>query len=311
MKAIRIDSGKPEYVDTLLPSGDGVLVRVLSSSICGSDLHLIEAGWAEGRVLGHEFAGETEDGTAVAVEPIYGCGDCGFCHDGRHSHCVGGAAIVGVSEDGGMAEYVRVPKGLVLPLPSGLDVANASLVEPLAVAVHGLRRARLQANDRVLIIGAGPIGLMAAAVLQARGVAVDLIARHAHQQRAAELLGASPDTGDGYDLVVDAVGSSESLADAVQRIKPLGRIAMLGSFWQPVQLGMGFCGKEIEIIAATTYQRCVSDCWEFREAAEMLAEHPHIADALVTHRYPLEAATEAFAAARDRKSGAIKVLFEP
>ena len=73
MKAIRISAGKPELIDTAKPAGSDVLVRVASSSICGSDLHLINLGWAEGTIMGHEFAGYTPDGTAVAVEPVVGC----------------------------------------------------------------------------------------------------------------------------------------------------------------------------------------------------------------------------------------------
>jgi threonine dehydrogenase-like Zn-dependent dehydrogenase len=78
MKAIRISAGKPELIDTAKPAGNDVLVRVASSSICGSDLHLINLGWVEGRIMGHEFAGYAPDGKAVAVEPVVGCNHCDY-----------------------------------------------------------------------------------------------------------------------------------------------------------------------------------------------------------------------------------------
>jgi threonine dehydrogenase-like Zn-dependent dehydrogenase len=305
MKAIRVTGGRPELVETDLPK-QGVRVRIAASSICGSDLHLMREGWVEGQILGHEFAGTTDDGSAVAVIPSLGCGRCQWCLEGYHSHCDDGIAIIGVSGDGGMAEYVRVPDYTLFPLPSGIPLANASLLEPLAVAAHGLSRARASQGDRVLVIGAGPIGLAAAAVLRGREMAFDVSARHPHQAQAAERLGGGTAPSGSYDLVVDAVGSSDSLAAAVGQCRPFGRIAMLGSFWQPARLDMSFCTREVELISATAYHRA-----DFEEAGALLAGEPTIADSLITHRFPLEAAAEAFDTASDRAAGAIKVVFEP
>lgn len=308
--AVRIENSAPVYTNIDLSDRQGVRIDVVSASICGSDLHMTSAGWAEGRVLGHEFAGRTADGRAVAIEPLDACGHCRYCEDGQRSHCENGADIVGVSLDGGMARYAIVPESTLVPLPSGLDISIASLVEPLAVALHGLNRARWSIDDKVLIVGAGPIGLMCAAAIAARGGQCAITARHDHQRIAAEKLRASSDVADGYDLVFDAVGTTDSLAQAVQFARPQARIGMLGSFWSPVQVDFGFCGKEIELIAATMYQRCAAGDWEFREAVEHLAKWPAIADALITHRFPLEAAPEAFAVANDRAAGAIKVVFD-
>ena len=309
MKAIRISAGKPELIDTAKPKGNDVLVRVASSSICGSDLHLINLGWAEGSIMGHEFAGYTPDGTAVAVEPVVGCHHCDYCDEGRYPLCLHGATYLGIDHPGGMAEYVAVPEHLVYALPSGLDISSACLVEPLAVAVHGLNQARVTPSDRVLILGAGAIGLATAAVLQARGMTFDIKARHQAQQAAARALGGNTDTVDGYDVVIDAVGNSSSVAEAIAHVKPRGRIGMVGSFWQPVEVDISFCAKEIEMISAAGY-KCVSPGRTFEEAAKLLHANPHIADTLISHRFPLDGAVDAFNTAADRASGAIKVCFD-
>lgn len=309
MKAIQISNKSPQLVDLPEPSGDGVKIKVNSASICGSDLHLMSRGWAENRVLGHEFAGTTPDGTAVAVEPIISCGICPACEDGYRSHCSDNPNIIGVGLDGGMAEYVIAPAESLVVLPSGLDICHASMIEPLAVALHGLNRAKIQTQNKTLVIGAGAIGLMTAAALNARGISFDLSARHAHQQNAASQLGAGDTISDAYDIVFDAVGNSDSLAQAARLAKPMCKIVMLGSFWAPVALGMEFTMKELEIVAAMTYQ-CKHAEREFVEAGNILAKNSGIAKTLISHRFPLDGAAEGFATATDRSAGAIKVVFD-
>ena len=309
MKAIRIVDGKPTLVDVPKPAGDGVLVRIVSSSICGSDLHMLDAGFLGEYTVGHEFAGIAADGTAVAVEPTIGCGSCPACGEGYNGHCERGFHLMGVMSDGGMAEYVSAPAANLVALPTGLDVRIASLVEPLAVAVHGLDRARVREGERVLVLGGGPIGLAAVAALAGRGLPCDIAARYDHQRESAASLGAGLEPGEGYDVVVDAVGSESSLKEAVRRLRPRGRIGLLGSFWEPTALDALFCLREIELIPSNTYT-CKSPHRNFEEAGHMLDDNPAIAAALVTHRFPLDAVDEAFAAARDRSGGAIKVVFD-
>ncbi len=309
MKAVRVIDGAPQFVEETEPTTAGVRIRIASSSICGSDLHLIANGWVEGRILGHEFSGTTDDGQLVTVQPNLGCGNCSHCREGYTSHCDAGTSYLGIVQDGGMAEYVRVPKSSLFVLPSGLELANACLVEPLAVSAHGLNRARVTEKDRVLIVGAGPIGLAAAAILAGRGMNFDITARYEHQKAAAEKLGGGTDPTDGYDVVVDAVGNTASIAEAIARCRPMGRVAFVGSLWESATLDISFCAQEIELIAATTY-RVGHPQGEFHEAGKVLSEKPHIADALISHRFPLDGATEAFATAGDRASGAIKVVFD-
>jgi len=309
MKAVRVENGRPTLSEVDSPKGDGVVVDVVSSSICGSDLHLMEAGAVEGRIIGHEFAGTTPDGTAVAIEPTIGCGACHYCVDGERRDCETGRLFMGVTVDGGMAEQVIVDPVMLVPLPAGLDVGVAALVEPLAVAAHMVRRLDIEQRERVAIIGAGPIGLATAAVLRDRGVQPVLFARHDHQKAAGEALGAVIGGDDGFDIVIDAVGTTASIAEGVERSKPRGRIGLLGYLWEPASIDVGLCSKQVSIVPAAGYSGVAPDR-DFDHAARVLAASADVAEVLVTHRFPLDGVAEGFAAAADRSAGAIKVLFE-
>ena len=309
MKAVRVENGQPTVVEVDAPKGEGLLIDIVSASICGSDFHLMKMGAVEGFIIGHEFAGTTPDGTAVAIEPTVGCGACHYCIEGEHRECEGRTSFLGIRADGGMAEQVMVSPMMLIALPSGLDVGIAALVEPLAVGAHVLRRVGLEEGERVAVVGGGPIGLATTAMLRDRGIEPVLFARHDHQKAAGEALGARLVGEDGFDVVIDAVGTTASIAEAVQRIKPRGRIGLVGSLWEPASLSKALCSKEVSIIAAAGYAGVTPDR-DFDQAARVLAERPDIADVLVTHRFPLDGAVEAFATAEDRASGSIKVLFE-
>jgi 2-desacetyl-2-hydroxyethyl bacteriochlorophyllide A dehydrogenase len=292
------------------PAGDGVVVKVASAGICGSDLHLL--AFPLTTTLGHEFAGWLPDGTPVAVEPIAPCGHCPMCLDGDYQRCAGGmATMIGVGRDGGMAESCLVPASAIVRLAAGVEPRDACVVEPLAVAVHAIRRGRITAADRVAVIGGGTIGLCAVAAARACGAHVDLVARHYHQRAAGERLGAGTAASDGYDVVIDAAGTTEAFDQCVSMVRARGRIVMVGTYWGGLQVpGVFVCLKEIDIIPSSAYGRS-GPARDIDIAATLLAATPEIATTLITHRLPLDAAIEAFALAQDRSSGAIKVVLEP
>ncbi|MEQ8719360.1 MAG: alcohol dehydrogenase catalytic domain-containing protein [Acidimicrobiales bacterium] len=311
MKAVRSREGEIVTVETDRPHGDGVRVRMASAGVCGSDLHMHDLGLLPPDVtIGHEVAGFLADGRAVAVEPITGCGVCPQCLEGRHNICKSaGAGVLGFGRNGGMAEEVLVDASQIVPLASGLDVTTASLVEPLGVAVHALRMVDARPPQRILVIGAGPIGLCALAVARHVGLECAIVTRHDAQQRAAEMLGASPATDEPYDLVIEAAGSKSALADAVARCRRGGTVVLLGMYWGTIEApGIAVCLREISIVPAAMYGVGPTGR-DIDAAAAVLATHPVIADALITHRFPLDASAEAFAAAADRVGGAIKVVF--
>jgi threonine dehydrogenase-like Zn-dependent dehydrogenase len=286
---------------------------VRSAGICGSDLHLIEAGVVEAAqvTLGHEVAGVTDDGTPVAIEPLAPCGTCGPCLDGDYNLCrAGGAMLFGIGRDGGMADEMWVPSRALVPLPVGVDVRDASLVEPLAVVVHSFRRGAVRPDHRVAVIGGGAIGLCAVAVGRALGCEVGLAARHDHQREAGERLGASEVAGE-YDVIIEAAGSESALARAVELARPSAQVVIPGIYWGPVALpGLSMCLKQVSLCPTTLYGRHAGGR-DVDHAAALLATTPELPATIVTHRFPLDAAVEAFETAASRSAGAIKVILEP
>lgn len=209
-----------------------------------------------------------------------------------------------------MAEEVWVPERALVPLPGGVEARDACLVEPLAVCAHGLRIAGLRGDQQVAIIGAGTIGLCAAAAVASSGARFCVSARHDHQREAAARLGARELDGE-FDLVIDAAGTRDALTRAVETARPGGTLLLLGSYWDGFELpGMQLTLKELRVVPSILYGRAGATR-DFDVAAALLAVRPEIPRTLVTHRFPLEAAEDAFATARDRRSGAIKVVLEP
>jgi threonine dehydrogenase-like Zn-dependent dehydrogenase len=293
------------------PGGQEVRLDVAAAGICGTDALLAGAGLG-GFVYGHEFAGVDEAGRAWFVEPaIYG-GQCAQCRSGNTQRCTeDGHGHLGVFRDGGMAEAVVVPEYTLLALPAGLDVKDACLVEPGAVAWHALTRAQVRPGERLLVVGGGTIGLLAAAAARHRGLEADLEARHPHQLAAAELVGAGRPSG-AYDVVIDAAGSASSLARAAEAAVPGGRIVPLGVYLEtmPVPGSAVSQVKELTYVNSIAYGRH-NGVREVEQVASMLAAEPEIAKSLITHRFGIEDAREAFRVAADRQAGAIKVVIEP
>lgn len=314
MKAVRCIDNHATCVEVAEPSGDGVLVTVASAGVCGSDLHLVDM-WPLAATLGHEFAGVLPDGRAVAVEPISACRRCAACRAGDYNRCERGTGVIGVSQDGGMAEKCLVPVEAIVPLPAGVSLADACLVEPVAVAVHGVRRVGVQPGDRVAVIGGGTIGQCAVVAAQNAGAAVvDLVARHQRQLDAGERLGAGLSVGEPgtYDVVIEAAGTASALTQAADLCRGGGRISLLGTYWDgsTEMPAMALCMKEISVVPASMYGRR-DGARDFDVAAAIVAARPELGVAIITHRFPLDGAAEAFATARDRAAGAIKVVLEP
>ncbi|ONI74764.1 Zn-dependent alcohol dehydrogenase [Actinosynnema sp. ALI-1.44] len=298
-------------IDVDEPGGPGVRLSVAAAGICGTDVQFAGFGMT-GFVYGHEFAGVDDTGRPYFVEPtIYG-GECDECRDGNPQRCTEpGQGNLGVFSDGGMAETVVVPEYTLLALPPQLDVKDACLIEPGAVAWHAVRRAQVQPGERVLVVGGGTIGLLAAATAQHHGFDVDVDTRHSHQRAAAERLGFGTPSGD-YDVVIDAAGSDSSLASSARAARRGGRIVPLGVYMDTMPIpGTAISQvKELSYVNSIAYGRH-DGVREVEEVAAMLVKKPDLARTLITHRFPIEDAGEAFRVAADRAAGAIKVVIEP
>src|SRR6478735_8236306 len=168
MRAVRSTPPGVAVVDVDEHDGPGELIKITSASICASDLGYIQYG--SPFLLGHELAGVTDDGRAVAIEAIFGCGECDLCLEGRYNLCATtGTTALGIMADGGMSERFRAPARSLIDLPAGLDASSACLVEPTAVAWHTVRLAGGGPGKRVAVVGGGAIGLMAVAAARAMG----------------------------------------------------------------------------------------------------------------------------------------------
>ena len=313
MKAVKSTERGIEVVtidDAAATTDDGsVVVDVRSASLCGSDLHLAGFG-ALPFVMGHEFAGLLADGTPVAVDPNNPCGTCDLCVEGKQ-HLCRNLTILGVSRDGGMAEQVRVHPDTLVRLPAGLPAEHACLVEPIAVSVHGIGLAGVGGGERIAVVGAGSIGLTAVAVATAAGAESHLEARHETQRAAGERLGATGAPSGEYDVVVEAAGTQSAVERAVELVRPGGLVLFLSSFWDPVTVpGVAAMMKEATFRWSFTYGHRAGGR-DVDVAAALLARRPEIADTLITHRFPLADAPDAFRVAADRAAGAIKVVLEP
>jgi 2-desacetyl-2-hydroxyethyl bacteriochlorophyllide A dehydrogenase len=191
-------------------------------------------------------------------------------------------------------------------------VRDASLVEPASVSWHALRLGGAGPDTRVAVVGAGALGLLAVACARRRGATdVAVEARHPHQQAAAEQLGARLGTDGLYDVVVEAAGMPASLARSIELVAPGGAVVVVGVHPGPVEVDwMTLFQREGRLLPSLGYCRH-DDRREMEDAAAMLAADPGIAAALVTHRFPLTDAVEAFRVAADREAGAIRVVLEP
>jgi 2-desacetyl-2-hydroxyethyl bacteriochlorophyllide A dehydrogenase len=319
------------------PPGEGAaIVRVRSCGICGSDLHFFHGGFPPPPVCpGHEISGEVADvggaagalraGDRVAVEPLVVCRECWACRTGEYQLCRH-LRILGTMVDGGMAEYVRVPAYALFVLPAAVDFEVGALAEPLAVAVHAVRLANVQLGDRVLVLGAGTIGLLSVAAAKAAGAAeVWITARHAHQGAAAAALGAERVFSGTHaagelstqaheqqvDVVIETVGgSADTINDAVHLVRRAGCVVVLGVFTtMPSLHALSLIAKEVRMVGSLTYGRPGPRA-DFDVALALLADQPERFRALITHRFPLADITRGFDTAADKRSGSVKVAIQ-
>ncbi len=320
------------------PGPDEVIVRVRACGICGSDLHTYRAG-PRGRtaIPGHEIAGEVaalgervsgrQPGDRVVVEPLACCHACAACLRGDYQVCRG-RVLFGAGQDGGLAEYVRVPAYALFPLPDGLPFTTAALAEPAAVAIHGIRLAEVQAGERVLIQGSGTIGLLSILAAASAGAEVTAAARYPHQIAAARQFGAdhvyeASEAGarelaaaareQPFDAAIETVGGeADTLLQAPALLRAGGRLCVLGVFLHPPRIdALAVVLKEIRVVGAITYGRAPDGIADFDRALALIAAHRQTVETLITHRLPLERVEEAFAVADDKGSHALKVTVIP
>lgn len=330
MKSVRLHApGDLRCEDEPVPAaGEGEkLIRVKAVGVCGSDLHwFAEGGIGDAKlehplVLGHEFAGETENGQRVAVDPATPCRQCEFCKQGHPNLCESVIFAGHGKQDGALREYLTWDENCLFPIPDNLTFAEGAMLEPLGVAIHAVDLAHLKAGMTVGVFGCGPIGLLIIQLVKLSG-AVNIIAtdKLIYRVEAAKRFGANQaflvedrlqgdairaaTNGRGVDVAFEVAGEQGAVEDAFAAVIPSGKVILTGipaddrtSFSAGVARRKGLTIKLVRRMKHT-----------YPRAIELVSKGSVNVRSLVTHHFPLEQAGEAFRSA-ERREG-LKVIVE-
>ncbi len=314
---------KPLVVESLpdpTPGPLDVVVKVGSCGICGSDLHISEDpifGVPAGVVLGHEYSGEVVEigrdvstvkkGDLIAAFPLVSCGRCGPCLSGDGAWCERGMTVGG----GGYGQFSMVAEHQCVRMPSGVSLIDGALVEPLAVGLHAVNVSGLKSGARVLVIGAGPIGL--AVVFWARRMGAGRIACTASSARRADLameMGASvfvppSDThiedvsralGGPPEIVFECVGKAGLIQRSVDHVAPRGTVVIAGLCTTPDTINPFFVvNKEVRLQPSAFY-----NVRDFETTLDLLESGVTVPHAMITEEVSLAALPETFEALKQR-----------
>jgi len=318
-----------------------VLLRARRAGICGSDSHYFEHGYCgpfvptRPFILGHELTADVMAvgegvtrpavGARVTVNPPRACGICEYCKGGRSNLCRGtimlGSASTTPPTDGAFAEYVTVRADQCHELPAEMDDGSGAMMEPLAVALHAVKRAGCVSGKRVLVLGAGPIGLLLGMTARAFGAAPVALSDFVAARRKTALdLGADVAldpaastlmeqvkhlTGDGFDVIFEASGARTALRQAFDLVRPGGTIVQIGTLGtEDVPLPANqLMVREIQLVGSFRYGNV------FDEAIRLVASGRLDLRPLISRVFPLREASQAFLLAAD-KAQALKVQLQ-
>jgi L-iditol 2-dehydrogenase len=317
-----------------------VLVRVQACGICGSDVHGMDG--STGRrvppiIMGHEAAGVIaalgeqvsgwQVGERVTFDSTIYCGSCYFCRRGLVNLC-DQRRVLGVSpgdyrQHGAFAEYVAVPQHILYRLPDEVSFVQAALVEPLAIALHGVQRLPVGLDDCAVVVGTGTIGLSAVQALRVAGcrliIGVDIVpsrlelARrlgadvtlHAHQSDVVAEVRRLTD-GRGADLALEACGYSETVGTAVACLRKGGSLAMIGSYSPHIELEL-----QAVVYRQLSLNGSVACCGEYPDCLELMARGAVHMEALVSAVAPLSEGVTWFERLYRGDPDLIKVVLTP
>ncbi|CAO3687259.1 unnamed protein product [Rhizopus stolonifer] len=312
-------TGSVELISKSIPNlkpGE-ILIKVAASGICGTDLHICKGETPhaiEKVVIGHEFSGYVEEihpetkslvklGDLVAIDPNVPCSQCFFCRNKKYHLCTS-LFIVGISMDGGMSQYVAVPSRTAIAVPQHVSPEVACLSEPLSCVVHAVDKGNVKSGDSVLVIGAGPIGLMAVALASSSGGQVTVIEpTELRRKKAKEVFGAtevyapgalSPingTVGEGFDVVFECVGRPNTETDAVNFAKNGGTVVWVGVAKVEDRVSVSpydIYRKELTITSTFT------NPYGIDRAVKILAEGRVDWNSLISHSFKLDRFDEAW-----------------
>lgn len=321
---------KIEDVPVPQPAKGEALIKVSLVGLCGTDYNVFYGKRSVNYPLigGHEIVGkivEAGEGVEprrinerVVVEPNYSCGKCYLCLEGNTNICQQRISL-GITSDGGFAEYVSVPQNYLWKIPDELNDEKAVFCEPLSVAVRAVSRATIHSGEYVAIIGAGTIALMALQIVKMANARVLVVTKTDRRLNLARKLGADETIStnnqdllagvksftkrDGCDAVIEMAGTPGAAENAINIVRPGGRIILSGISSEPSTINFSkIVRNEIKIIGSMIYQK------EFHTAIEMLKRGEIKTAPLVSHRFKLVDISEAFKNFTSPSS--IKILIE-
>ncbi|MEY4290932.1 MAG: hypothetical protein RL130_874 [Actinomycetota bacterium] len=300
-----IDQISVETVPDPTPKSREVVVEVVASGICGTDLHILQGEFAPTLPIipGHEFSGvivevgkdvtEYKVGQKVAVDPSLHCGECFFCKRARGNLCENWGGI-GISVPGGAAEFAAAPVKNLYLLPDEIDVRNANLIEPLSCAVRGYDVLPRIPGSHYLIYGSGTMGLMMMELARRNGASsVSMVDVNEKRLETARTLGITNlatsadqfETERGWDVVIDCTGNEKAIQDAITRTMPGGTF---------LQFGVANTHAKVEIEPFWVYNKEITIAGSmavlhsFERAGDLLAVGALNADVMISHRFALD-----------------------
>jgi alcohol dehydrogenase len=319
---------------------DDAIVRVTTSTICGTDIHIWHGGMPETpppKILGHEFVGEVVEvgpavrnskvGDKVAVSCVTQCGECFYCVRGTYSHCTTGSWIFGYMIDGCQAEYVRVPHANLgmFKIPDGLTEEDVLFVgDILSTGYFGAENASIEPGDTVACMGTGPVGMCAMTTARLWGPA-KIIAVDMNQERldAAVKLGVAdvglnpnnvnvPEAiremtgGRGADRTIEAVGAKGTYELALDAVRPGGNVSIIGVFEEPQILPMNTLWiKNIKIGMGLVNANRIPELINLIQAGKINTNY------LITHRAPLNDILKGYDVFGNKKDSCLKWVVTP
>jgi alcohol dehydrogenase len=302
----------PDHPVPVPPAG-WALIRTLAAGICRTDLEIIKGYMGFSGVLGHEFVGEILacaqpqwHGRRITGEINAACGRCRMCRAGLARHCPERKVLGILSLDGCMAAYCMLPTANLHVIPTDMSTDRAAFIEPLSAAGEILDQVQLSGAEHVAVLGDGRLGILCAWALATAVDNVILVGRHPHKLSIARWRQIRTTTtlvdAAGADLVVEATGKPRGLTDAMAVCRPRGTIVLKSTLASQGDLNLApLVINEITVIG--------SRCGLFKTGLALLQQHPDMpVERLITARYPLEQALDAFE--RARSPDVLKILLE-
>ncbi|HVF23236.1 MAG TPA: alcohol dehydrogenase catalytic domain-containing protein, partial [Pyrinomonadaceae bacterium] len=275
MLALRVNNQQLTVEQAAKPDNpDEVLVRVLLSGICNTDLEIARGYAGFNGTIGHEFVGVVEDGALagrrVVGEINAGCGKCELCRAGDPRHCATRTVLGIAGRDGAHAEFLQLPAVNLIPVPENIPDGHAVFTEPLAAACGILERAAITTDDRVAVIGDGKLGLLCAQVVALTGATVLLAGKHPEKLEIATRRGietAQPEEAikrqRQFDVVVEASGAAAGFKLALDLLRPKGKLVLKSTFHGSTEIDAArIVVDEISIVG--------SRCGRFPPALDLL-----------------------------------------